>query len=43
MPKVAIDKTAPDFTLEDFTGKSITLSDFRKKKNIVLVFNRGLQ
>jgi peroxiredoxin len=32
---------APDFTLENFDGKSISLSDFRGKKNVVLVFYRG--
>jgi len=32
---------APDFTLADTGGKSVTLSDFKGKKNVVLVFNRG--
>ncbi|MPZ77608.1 MAG: redoxin domain-containing protein [Deltaproteobacteria bacterium] len=32
---------APDFTLEDSDGKNITLSDYRGKKNVVLVFYRG--
>jgi len=32
---------APDFTLEDMEGKSITLSEFRGKKTVVLVFYRG--
>lgn len=30
--------TAPDFTLHSTTGKDITLSDFRGKKNVVLAF-----
>jgi peroxiredoxin len=41
MPKVSINTLAPDFTLQDFTGKSVTLSDYRQKNNVLLVFNRG--
>jgi peroxiredoxin len=33
--------TAPDFTLDDFQGKPVSLADFRDRKNVVLVFNRG--
>lgn len=32
---------APDFTLEDQDGKPVTLSDYRGKKTVVLVFYRG--
>jgi len=32
---------APEFTLENVDGKEIALSDFRGKKNVVLVFYRG--
>ncbi len=32
---------APDFTLEDQDGKPVTLSDYRNKKTLVLVFYRG--
>jgi peroxiredoxin len=32
---------APDFTLEDFNGQSVTLSEYKGQKNIFLVFNRG--
>ena len=32
---------APDFALENMDGNRITLSDFRGKKNVVLVFYRG--
>ena len=38
---VKIDKEAPDFILKSFRGDSISLSDFRGKKNVLLVFNRG--
>jgi peroxiredoxin len=32
---------APDFTTADSSGKTIRLSDYKGKKNVVLVFNRG--
>ena len=39
--RIKAGQTAPDFTLEDSDGKAITLSDFRGKKSVVLVFYRG--
>jgi cytochrome oxidase Cu insertion factor (SCO1/SenC/PrrC family) len=41
LQRVKTGQPAPDFTLEDMDGKSITLSDFRGKKTVVLVFYRG--
>ena len=41
MAKVMIDKPAPDFSLADFSGKTVRLSDFRGVTNVLLVFNRG--
>jgi peroxiredoxin (alkyl hydroperoxide reductase subunit C) len=41
MPKVALNQPAPDFTLKSFTGEPVSLSAFRGKKNVLLVFNRG--
>jgi peroxiredoxin len=32
---------APDLTLTDVGNQSVTLSDYREKKHVVLVFNRG--
>jgi peroxiredoxin len=32
---------APDFQLADTRGTLVQLSDFRTKKNVVLVLNRG--
>jgi peroxiredoxin len=32
---------APDFTAADSAGKTLRLSDYKGKKNVVLVFNRG--
>lgn len=41
LDRVKVGQTAPDFTLENFDGKAVALSDFRGKKNVVLVFYRG--
>jgi peroxiredoxin len=38
---VQINTPAPDFNLPDFTGKSVRLSEFRGKKYVILVLNRG--
>ncbi len=32
---------APDFELADTAGQTVRLSDYRGKKHVVLVFNRG--
>ena len=39
--RIKVSQAAPDFTLEDVDGKTITLSEFRGKKSVVLVFYRG--
>jgi peroxiredoxin len=36
-------KIAPDFSASDSHGRQIKLSDFKGKKNVMLVFNRGFQ
>ena len=41
MARVSIETPAPDFCLEDFTGKNVKLSDFQTNWNVLLVFNRG--
>ena len=41
MPKVAINQPAPDFTLQDYQGNTVTLSYYRHKQPVLLVFNRG--
>jgi cytochrome oxidase Cu insertion factor (SCO1/SenC/PrrC family) len=39
--RIKIGQAAPDFALENIDGKAITLSDFRGKKAVLLVFYRG--
>jgi peroxiredoxin len=41
MPKVPLNQPAPDFSLADFTGQPVGLSDFRDNAHVLLVFNRG--
>jgi len=41
MPRVPLNKPAPDFALNNFQGELIQLSTFRGDKNVLLVFNRG--
>jgi len=41
MPKVSLNTHAPDFTLPDFQGEVVRLSDFKEKAKVLLVFNRG--
>jgi peroxiredoxin len=38
---ITLNVIAPDFNLDDFTGRNVRLSDYRGRKNIFLVFNRG--
>jgi hypothetical protein len=39
--RIEIDAPAPDFELADFSGRSVRLADYRERRHIVLVFNRG--
>ena len=39
--RIKVGQPAPDFSLEDVNGKPVTLSEFRGKKTMVLVFYRG--
>ena len=41
MPKVSLNLPAPNFTLKDFRGDPVRLSDFQGRAHVVLVFNRG--
>lgn len=39
--KLSTNISAPDFTLDDFRGQAVRLSDFRNRRHVILVFNRG--
>jgi peroxiredoxin len=41
MSRVALDRPAPDFTLADLDGREVSLHDYRGRRHVVLVFNRG--
>jgi cytochrome oxidase Cu insertion factor (SCO1/SenC/PrrC family) len=41
LERIKIGEPAPDFTLETETGTSVTLSQFRGQKPVILVFYRG--
>ena len=41
MSVVNLNTPAPDFTLQDYTGQSVSLSDFAGKKHVILVLNRS--
>ncbi len=41
MSKIQINTPAPDFALENWQGQTVRLSDYREKKHVVLIFNRG--
>ena len=43
MAKLQVGDTAPDFTLADQEGKQVKLSDYRGKKQVVLIFYPGDQ
>ena len=41
MPRVELNKKAPDFSLTDVEGNPVKLSDFLNQSNVLVVFNRG--
>ncbi len=40
MARVSLNQIAPDFSLTDYRGNTVSLADFRGQKNVLLVFNR---
>jgi peroxiredoxin len=36
-----VGQVAPDFELTDVQGRTVRLSDYKRKKNVILVFTRG--
>lgn len=41
MPRVKLNKKAPDIETDDFNGKHFSLKDYLEKKWVLLVLNRG--
>ena len=41
MAQVQLKDPAPDFTLTDYQGNEVSLSQFKQKQRVLLVFNRG--
>lgn len=41
LERVKEGSVAPDFALEDVNGHTVRLSDYKGKKNVILVFYRG--
>jgi cytochrome oxidase Cu insertion factor (SCO1/SenC/PrrC family) len=41
LERVKPGQLAPDFTLQNQNGQNVSLSDYRGKKSVVLVFYRG--
>jgi peroxiredoxin len=41
MAQVELNAPAPDFTLADYEGNEVSLSQFKGKQRVLLVFNRG--
>ena len=41
MTNIEKGEVAPDFTLTDYQGNEVRLSQFKGDKHVVLVFNRG--
>lgn len=41
MAQVELNAPAPDFTLADYEGNEVSLSQFKGKQHVLLVFNRG--
>jgi len=41
MARIELNTVAPEFTLPDFHGNRVALSDFTGRKYVLVVFNRG--
>lgn len=41
MARVEMNNQAPEFSLHDFNGKNVSLSDFTGRNNLLIVYNRG--
>jgi len=43
MSVITVHTPAPDFTLDDYQGRPVSLSDFAGDKHVILVLNRTFQ
>lgn len=41
LERIQVGSAAPDFTLESVDGDPVKLSEYRNRKNVILVFYRG--
>ncbi|HWQ83420.1 MAG TPA: hypothetical protein VN363_02575 [Anaerolineales bacterium] len=41
MPQVSLNTPAPEFSLPNFRGETVNLSDYYGRSHVLLVFNRG--
>jgi len=41
MSQIAIDSQAPDFSLKDYQGNTVSLGQFKDKQTVLLILNRG--
>ena len=41
MASIELNKQAPGLEIDDFKSNTIRLSDYKTKKNVLIVFNRG--
>ena len=41
MARVELNVKSPDFTLDDFNGRRVSLTDYAGRKHVLVVFNRG--
>ena len=43
MSVISLQTPAPDFTLDDFQGQPVSLSEYLGNSNVILVLNRTFQ
>ena len=41
MSKITLNLPAPEFEIQDMSGRDVSLSDYHQDSNVLLVFNRG--
>jgi peroxiredoxin len=41
MKRIIVGSAAPDFSVADTNGKTVSLADFRGERHVLLILNRG--